>query len=342
VLLGVLLIAVYFWVRGLLGPLWAALALLVLLCQNLLLESTVDITSELPAALILLAGFWSLARERFWWSAVCFALVVFTRWNLAPVWVVVFVAVLIRFGKGNALKFLGAALAIFGAWYAVTLAMGTPNPLLNVYEGNFLPALAHTDNPAQKPTFLLRLDFYATHFFFLTPPVLITLVANPFRNLRKRLRTPLWTILIVLPVALLIYLVTMLFIGGLFPRFATPLIPSAVVSLLVGLSEFCKDLSLPQLSRIRLVTVSLFLACAVGLWPLYAIPVARANHNTPAVFSGNLARSLKALDRMAPLHGVPREPLSKADGHPAMAGGPSPHPLSVCASRLQWQHLRGA
>jgi hypothetical protein len=290
----------------------------VLLCQNLFLESTVDIMSELPAALLLLVGFLSLARERFWWSATCFALVVFTRWNLAPVWVVVFVAVLIRFGLRQALKFLGVGLTIFSAWYVVTIAMGTPDPLHRVYVDNFLPGLTWAATPGQKPDFLLRVDFYAKHFFFLTPPVFFALIANPVHNLGKHLRTEFWIILIVLPLALLVYIVTMLNIGALFPRFITPLIPSAVVSLLLGLSKFCDDFSFPELSRIRIVTIALFLACAVGLWPLSAVVQARVNLNTPSVFSTNLRKKLIALDRDVLLYGVPREPLSRANGHPAM------------------------
>jgi hypothetical protein len=320
VLLSALLIVMYVWVRRLLGSFYAALSLFVLLCQNLFLESTVDITSELPAALLLLVGFFSLARERFWWSSIWFTLVVFARWNLAPIWVVVCVAVLIRFGMRQALKFLGSGLIIFGAWYLVTTAMGAPNPLWTVYVGNFLPGVvwAPTLEQGLKLDFLLRVDFYATHFFFLTPPVFLLLIANPVHNLSKHPRTELWVTLVVLPLALLAYIVTMLNIGWLFPRFLTPLIPSAVVSALVGLSKFCDDFSLPELSRIRIVTVVLFLTCAVGLWPLSAVVQARVKYNTLPVFSANLRKELIAIDRKVPLNGVPREPLSFADGHAAM------------------------
>ncbi|MGA3204215.1 MAG: hypothetical protein ABSF12_17125 [Bryobacteraceae bacterium] len=320
VLLSVLLIVVYLWVRRLLGPFYAALSLFVLLCQNLLLESTVDIMSELPAALLLLVAFFSLARERFWWSAMWFALVVFTRWNLAPVWAVVCGAVLIRFGMRQALKFLGVGLIVFCAWYALTIAMGTPNPLRTVYEGNFLPGVVWgaTLEQGLKPDFLLTLDFYSNHFLFLTQPVFFLLIANPIHNLGKHLRTELWIILVVLPLALLAYIVTMLTIGWPVARYLTPLIPSAVVSLLVGLSKVCDDFSLPEPSRVRIVTVVLFLMCAVGLWPLFALVEARVKHNAHPAFSTNLRKELIALDRKVPLHGVPREPLSRANGYPAM------------------------
>jgi hypothetical protein len=325
-LLGVLLIAVYLWLRRLHGPLPATLSLLLLMCQNLLLESTVDITSELPAALLLLVGFFSLARKRFWWSALWFALVVFTRWNLAPVWAVVFLAVLIRFGIRHALKFLWVGLVIFSAWYTITVAMGeyinwprTPNPLVMVYEGNFVPALAWTANPDETPDFLLRVDFYVKHFFFLTPFVLFALIASPAQNLRKHLRTELWVILVVLPLALLTYLFTMLNIGGLFPRFVTPLIPSSVVCLLCWLFKLSDDRSLPELDRIQAVTVAVFLTCAVGMWPLSAIGHVRKKENIPAVFSAELRKELNALDRKVSLYGIPREPLSRNNGNPAMA-----------------------
>jgi hypothetical protein len=318
VLLCLLLISLYLWMRRLLGVFPAALCLFVLLCQNLFLEGTVDIMSELPAALLLLVGFSSLAQERFWWSAVWFALVVFTRWNLAPVWAVVFMAVLIRFGTREALKFLAAGLTVFCAWYALTVAMGASNPLLSVYKGNFLPGLAWAGTPDQKPDFLLRIEFYAKHFFFLTPPVLFMLMANAVLNLRKKLRSNLWIALIVIPIALLVYIFTILFIGGLFPRFITPLIPSALVSVFTGLFMFGDGSSFPEPSRVGIVTLALFLACAVGLWPLYALVQARLNHNTQTVFSVDLRRDLIALGRKVSLNAVPREPLSGANGHPAM------------------------
>jgi hypothetical protein len=318
VLLGVLLIAVYLWVRHLLGPLVASLSLVVVLCQNILLESTVDIMSELPAALLLLVGFYSLARERFWWSALGFALAVFSRWNLAPVWVVVFVAVTIRFGMRQALKFLGIGVAAFSVWYWVTVAMGAPNPLLRVYEGNFLPGLAWSATPDHRPDFLLRADFYVKHFFFLTPPILFSLIASPVQNLRRHLHPQSWVILLVLPLALLAYLITMLNLGGLFPRFVAPLIPSAVVSLIFWLSKWVQKHIVQEVDQIRVITLVLFLTCAVGLWPLNAVVLARANHKTPSVFSAELRKKLTAISRESSMYGVPREPLSRASGQPAM------------------------
>ena len=325
-LLGVLLIAVYFWLRRLLGPLPAALSLLVLMCQNLLLESSVEIMSELPAALLLLLGFFSLARERFWLSALWFALLVFTRWNLAPVWAVVFAAVLVRFGTRQALKFLCVGLVIFCAWYGMTVAMqanvdwpGVRNPLEMVYKGNFAPALAWAPNPDETPDFLLRVNFYVKHFFFLTPIVLLALIASPVQNLRKHLRTELWVIRVILPLALLIYLVTMLNVGGLFPRFVTPLIPAGVVCLFCWLFKLSDDSSQPEPYRIEAVIVAVFLTCAVGMWPMSAIGDLRRRQQTPAVFSSELKKKLNALDRTISLYGIPLEPLSRKHANPAMA-----------------------
>jgi hypothetical protein len=121
-----------------------------------------------------------------------------------------------------------------------------------------------------------------------------------------------------MPLALLAYLATMLIIGGPFSRFMTPLIPSALVSLLVGLSRFCEDRSLSTPFRVRILAVALFLTCAVGLWPLSAIVHARNNLQTKDVFSPDLRKKLVALDRTVLLYGVPREPLCGGNGHPAM------------------------
>lgn len=326
-LLGLLLIAVYLWVRRLLGPILATLSLLVLLCQNLLLDSTVDITSELPAALLMLVGFIFLARERFWWSALWFALLVFTRWNLAPVWAVVLLTVLIRFGVRQTLKFLWVGLAIFSAWYVMTIVMrpyvnwpGAPgNPLAMVYEGNFLPALTWTANPEETPDFLRRVDFYVTHFFFLTPFVLFALIASPVQNQRKQMPTERWVILIVLPLASLAYLLTMLNVGGLFPRFVTPLIPSAVVCLHYWLFKSSDDRLVSEPFGIQAVTVAVFFTCAVGMWPLSALGHVRSKAKTPPVFSAELRKELTALDGKAHLNGIPRQPLSRNHANPAMA-----------------------
>jgi len=317
ILAGALLVAVYLWVRRLLGPLYAMLALFVLLCQNLLLDSTVDIMSELPAAIILFAGFFALAEERFWWSALWFALLGFARWNLEPVSLVVLAAVFMRFGIRQALKFLGLSVVAFCAWYGFTVAMGTPHPILRVIQGNLLAGPAF--RPEQTNHFRILLKFYGSHFFFLTPPVLLALVANPILNWRKRLPTQLWVPLLVMPLALLSYLGAMLIFGGPFSRFMTPVIPAAVVSMMVGLSKFCEDHRLPNQIRMRIVTAALFLVCSMGLWPLDAIVHARVNHNTPGIFSAELRKKLLALDRTQPLYGVPRAPLCRNNGYPAMA-----------------------
>jgi hypothetical protein len=316
VLLGVLLIMMYLWVRRLLGPPAAMVALFALFCQNLLLESTVDIMSELPATVLLFAGFFALARERFWWSALWFGLVLFARWNLAPVWWVVLLAVFVRFGLRQSLKFLTVALTIFVAWYMLTIAMGAPKPVLRVIEGNLLAGPAW--RPDQTNHFLLLVRFYGTNFFFLTPPVLLALLLNPLLNLRKQLRTELWIPLVVMPLALLAYLGAMLLFGGPFARFMVPVIPLGIVSLLVGLSSFSDDRLLSTHSRMSLAATALFVTCAVGLWPLSALVHARINLNDRGVFSADLRKELHSLNRTTPLYGVPREPLCSVNGNPAM------------------------
>ena len=325
-LLTLLLFTLYFWLRHLLGPLPAALSLLMLISQNLFLDSSVEIMSELPAALLLLLGFFFLAREWFWLSALFFTLVAFTRWNLAPVSVVVFLAVLLRFGLRESLKFLCIALAVFSAWYVITDAMrtyvdwpGVRNPFEMVYEGNFLPALAWTANPDEKPDFFLRVNFYVRHLFFLTPFVLFALIASPVQSLHKHLRTELWVVLMVLPFSLLVYLGTMLCMGALFPRFITPLIPSGLVCLLCWLFKSSEGLELSEERRIQFVTVVVFVTCAVGLWPMSAVGHVRAEQKTPNIFSSDLRKKLIALDRTVSLCGFPREPLSRMHANPAMA-----------------------
>jgi hypothetical protein len=189
----------WIWVRRLIGPLAAGLCIFVLLCQNLFLESTVDVMAELPAALILIAGFFCLSRIRLWSTALLFNLAVFTRWNLAPIAFVVFLAVLLRFGPRHAAKFPALALALFVAWYSLTINMGVPNPIATVYQNNFLPAVAWSANPSEKPDLLLRADFYLHNYFFLTPLLLCALVLSPFFCFRKKSSPERWTLLLVAP-----------------------------------------------------------------------------------------------------------------------------------------------
>ncbi len=317
-LLGILLLIVYLWVRQLLGSQVACLSLVVLFCQNLLLESTVDIMSELPAALLLLISFILLSRENFWGAGLCFALVVFTRWNLAPIWAVVLLAVTIRFGMFQALKLMAMGATVFSAWYWVTLAMGTTNPLLAVYKGLFLSSVTWSATPGQKPDFLLRANFYLRHCFFLTPPIFLALVASPALNLRRHLHSKSWVLLIILPLSLSAYLVAMLNMGGLIPRFMAPLIPSAVVSSLYWFWKSAEDHATRQIDRLRMILPALFLVCAFGLWPLGALVQARVNHDAAAVFGPRFQEQLRALDPATTLYGIPHEPLSGKNGHSAM------------------------
>lgn len=327
VLLAALLVVLYLWTRRLLGPIPAALSLLLLICQNLMLESTVEIMSELPAALLMLLGFFCLARERFWVSALCFALLVFTRWNLAPVWAVVFLAVLIRFGLRQALKFALIGLIIFSAWYGITISMRSninwvgvpgkdiPNPLVMAY-GNFIAGKEWAPNPDQIPNFLVRLRFYGKHCFFLTPFILFALIVSPIQNFRKHLCTELWTILVVLPIAMLSYLFTMLNMGALFPRFMAPLIPSAIVLFLCGILEFSHLFQ--EVRRTQIMAIAVFVSCAVGLWPLSAVKHVHQIEGAPAVFSPTLRKQIQEIDRTAYLYGIPQQPLIRNHANPAM------------------------
>jgi hypothetical protein len=323
VLLVALLTLMWLWVRRLIGPLAAALCLFVLLCQNLFLESTVIVMSELPAALFMLAGFFSLSRERLWWCALWFALIVFTRWLLAPVTAVVCLAILIRFGARQAAKLPAVAFALFIAWYGLTISMGAPRPIAAVYQGNFLPALVWSANPNQQPTPLLRADFYVKNYFFLTPPILCALMLSPIFCLRKQLSAEHWTLHFVLPVALLAYLVSLLAIGGLFPRFVTPFLPVAVVSFFFLLSTLGDNYALSVTHRIWVGTILLFVTCAVGLvrggdGPLGAAVRVRNKFRSQPVFSLDFRTKLINLEPKIALHGVPRNPLSNNNGYQAM------------------------
>jgi hypothetical protein len=74
----------------------------------------------------------------------------------------------------------------------------------------------------------------------------------------------------------------------------------------------------PPARRVTLLVVSVCLICGIGLWPLYALPVARVNLNTTTIFSAKMAADLAAFPLHTVFNGVPHEPLSRNNGHQAM------------------------
>ncbi len=63
----------------------AAVPWLLLIGQNVFLDSVLDVMAELPVALLLLAAFFLLAAERFFWAGALFALAALARWNIVVI-----------------------------------------------------------------------------------------------------------------------------------------------------------------------------------------------------------------------------------------------------------------
>jgi hypothetical protein len=318
-LLLILVTSLYWWARELLSPTTAFLALFIVSCQDVLLQCLVDISSELPAAVLLVLGFRALSRQRWQWAALSLTLAVFTRWNLAPVWLVIAVAMLVRFGRRPFLAFLAMGCGAFAIWYTGTLAWTGSEPLRAVYEGNVLPALAWAETQQQRPDLMARSLFYGSHFFFLTPSVLAAVLVSPCERAGKDLTARDWVTLVAVPLALTTYLASMLFVGGLESRFMAPIVPSAVVCSLAWLQALCGDRTLLARDRVAVFATAAFASCAFGLWPLSVLPYARANMTSPAVFSETLATQLQQVDRHITFCGAAATPLTEAGGLRAMA-----------------------
>jgi hypothetical protein len=279
-----------------------------------LLETTIDISSELPAALLLLLGFYSLAMKRLWWSALLFTCAVYSRWNFLPIWVAVVMGVFVRYGLQQTTKFIAVGVVLFGAWYLLSLGMGFGNPLLAVYQGNYLPA---TDwAPIGEPLAPTehRIVFYVEHFWFLTPPVLMALLASPVYFRKQYMADHDWAVLVALPLALASYMASMLFVGRLEPRHMAALVPTGIVFLFIWLKKIC-----PQDKQFPAFTLSLWMICVVGLWPLSVLPELRGKLNAKPVFSESFRAELIKLPPNTHLNAPALAPLSDINGFQAMA-----------------------
>lgn len=316
-LLGLLLLLVYRWSRTIAGPTVAAISVIVLLSQNLLLEASVDFLTELPAALLLTAGFHSLALQRHTAASLLLSLSIFTRWNLAPISAVVFLFALWQRQRRFLFSLCLSALAILIVWYSMTTKLVAADPFALVY-GHFLNARSYSESPEQVVNFFTRSEFYISHFFFLTPPVALGLILVLRRGRFHQTDARSKTEQIVIPACLIVYLLVMLHIGGLFPRFVTPIIPSALISVISGIKALFDDCGVAGRAKIKIFATLVFITCGWGAWPLYSLVLVRTAMVRPPVFEEQTRNLLRQIPRETRLCALAVRPLSLANGHPAM------------------------
>ena len=209
----------------------AALPLALLATQNVFLERLFGFTSELPAAVLLVAAFLSLARERFALAGVLFACAGLARWNLSVIPLVLAGCVALRFGWKSALHFAAGGAAVAAVFLGLSFAL-VAHPIQRIIEGNLVPAYAWAEIGEAAPDLLSRSGFYLGHFFFLTPPAVLAL-AMSLCTWRRGAAGPAgdWCVRCAIPAGLAAYALAMLNIGGHFPRFMAPVVPLAFFTL---------------------------------------------------------------------------------------------------------------
>jgi len=316
-LLAILLFIVYRWLRASTTELVAALAPFLLLSQNLLLEASLDITSELPAAVFLTAGFYALSRRRVFLAGLLLGLSAFTRWQLLSILAVTVLLAYRRFGPRLLAYFLVTGTGLILVWCISTTALSRSNPFVEVYQ-YFLSAAAWAASPEQIVNFFTRAEFYLKHFFFLTPVILFGLIINLHFFSRRHLDDKQYVEVVLLPAGYVVYLITLLFIGGLLPRFVTPLFPGALVGLLCGGSRLLAECPFTPTVKVRIAATSFVLIFSFSVWPLYSAVLLKTSLAYRPVFSPSMRQALLQLPRDADVKALALRPLSTHLGQPAM------------------------
>jgi hypothetical protein len=317
ILLTLLLLSVYRWARAIGGEAVAAASVIVVLSQNLLLEASVDLLTELPAALLLTAGFHLLALQRHIPASLLLSLSVFARWNLAPILPVVFLFALAKRQKRVLISLCLCTLTILTIWHITTARVSGVNPFVAVYQ-NFLTVRNYVSDPSEVVNVFTRAEFYLSNFFFLTPAValgvVVSLCCASCRPLTARHRVEL----LVIPISLVAYALTMLNLGAHYARFMTPVIPCAVLSTLSGIKAFLEDCGLPGAIKIKIFATLVFVTAAWGAWPFYSLVLVRAAIGRPPIFEEKTRQVLRQIPRETRVCALAVHPLSRANGHPAM------------------------
>ncbi len=289
---------------------WAALPLALLAVQNVFFERVFGLNSEVPAAILLIAAFMALAKERWWFSGFLFALSGLTRWNLAVIPLAMVFCIWGRFGWRCVLRFSLGGLVVMGVFFTLSYAF-VPEPIEQIVFGNFAPAFAWSEAGTPAPDFLSRSRFYFGHAFFLTPPAIVALVWALRTSRRGALaRADDWCFRRAIPVAVAVYALAMLFVGGHLARFMAPIIPLA----LLALTEFLR--ALPRAWAVVLASVT----AAWGAWPADVLPLIREKLAHRPVFSAAICELVaREVPREAALYAPSLQPIATSAGFPAMA-----------------------
>ncbi len=291
------------------GRIVAFLPLAFLATQNVFYERIFGLNSELPAALLLVAAYGLLGRERFLASGVCFAFSGLARWNLAVIPLVVAACVAARFGWRCALRFCVGGFVVL-CLFAGLSSVFAPTTLVEIIADNLAASMAWSEPGTAPPDFLSRLSFYLQHWFYFTPPALIAVGWALLTWKRCGLReTGDWCIRLAVPAGIIGYLFAMLNVGGHLPRFMAPVLPLALlvfVELLVSMKK-------PWALVLSCITL------AWGAWPADIIPLVRGKLAHRHVFTSALREAVsQTVPRDADFFAPAIAPLCDSAGVPAM------------------------
>jgi hypothetical protein len=308
-LIGALLVLLGAWGVRRWGWTAAALPPALLATQNVFLERLFGFTSELPAAVLLVAAFLALSRGRFTLAGVLFACTSLARWNLAIIPVVLAGLIVWRFGWKSAGRFAGGGASVAAVFLALSFTF-VEHPIAEIISGNLVPAYAWAEAGEAAPDLWSRCRFYGTHFFFLTPPAVLALgwCLRRWRSHAAGLPGE-WCVRCAIPAGIAAYALAMLNVGGHFPRFMAPVVPLAVFVLADAL------LALPFPWRVAGACVT----AAWGVWPADTALLVQTKLAHRPVFSPQFAQLVaRAVPRAAEINAPVILPVSFANGQPAM------------------------
>jgi len=305
VLLLVLFSAVVYWASRQWDWTAAFVVGLLLLAQDLLLTATLDITSELPATVLLTLACLFLAAGRHATGGLFLGLLILARWNMAAFAAACFVAAWVAWGFRPALRIVIGAAAPVAIWVAAAAVLGHPS--ITAATGQFASARNAHFSWAPPTTVWDRVAFHVPNYFWLTPFGLLAVLWSPFLR-SKNTHDDLFRTLI--PAGVLATCAANLLVGGVLRRLFTPLLP---VVLLVLCDVFLRVTDAwGHRQRLRAVIVVGACTVAWGLLPGGAVSILHNNLVYRPAFSQALVDAVAA-------HVPPREMLTLPPV-PALAG----------------------
>jgi hypothetical protein len=303
---------VAYWARRQWGMTVAAVIGLLLLSQDLLLLSAFDITSELPAAVMLTLGFLALSSRRPFTAGVFLGLTCLARWNMAALAIAVVAASWVVWGPRRTARLaLGVAAPVL-LWFVAATALDR-HPL-DAVVAQYVTARAATFPGRPPATLWSRAARYLPQFFFLTPLGFFGLLWSPM--LRSEAEDDV-TLRFVAPAGLMAVCVTMLLVGGRVPRFFAPLMP---VALMIACRVFFVATETTKHGeRARLGLLACASVIVWGLFPLNIVSILHTNVTFQPAFTPALTAAIAAqVPAREPLSLPPVEALALHRGLPLM------------------------